>query len=376
MVAGWDSPPSHHQPNTPSPVNILTLHPAIGPFHGAGRRRAADRSAASQERRDQAALIAEMLVEGGLDPGDVYLTPQEVEDSMLALDGSDLRDCLGRPRRAWAGYPDHAHILKTRGGREYALFAGAYGIDRVTQVVIRPPESTFDLSDLAARHARDSVALGEMLRYARKSRAPSFAWDVVSAEFENVGRGGWRVDCHFHLTTRGANTDALLRVQTYFEARGWTFWFTSEGDVNAGRHPAALVQYQGKGLADALLDSDVRWRPDALAELRRQTRSLALVRATGAFRRWKSDVARQGLTAVEDQNGTPTLAPRRVIGERLVTLTDVAAVYDLTHVTLPKVNTAILESDQPSPSPAPCSPRPEPSGQPPPSPQGYDDIPW
>lgn len=414
MAPGWNPPPSQSQPDTPSLLDGFTPHPSIGPFHGAGRRRAADRSAAAQERREQAARLAERLVEGGLEPDDVYLSPEEVEDAMLALDGSDLRDCLGRPRRAWIGYPDHAHCLKTKVGREYALFADANGIDRVTQVVIRPPESTFDLKQLAARHARDSATLGEMLRYARKTRAPDLAWDLVSAEIENVGRCGWDVDSHFHLTVRAAGDDDLLRVAAYFEARGWTFWFSSEKDLSTVLHPVALVQYAGKGLADALLGSDNEWRPDALAELRRQTRGLAMVRATGAFRKWKSQIGKEGLVVVEDRDGKPMMAPRRVVGDRLrrklretcsfialrlcvhdfgdglfrrairvrgtghVTVADVAAVYDLSHsdLTSSKVNTAIQESIAPPPSQPPWSALPDPGGGPPPSAIGYDDVPW
>lgn len=93
----------------------------------------------SQSRSNASFLraIAELLVEGGLAPDEVYLTPAEVADTMLALDGSDLREVLGRPRRSWAGFPDHAHVLKTRIGREYSLFADAHGIEAVTQVVRR-----------------------------------------------------------------------------------------------------------------------------------------------------------------------------------------------------------------------------------------------
>jgi len=296
---------------SPCAADLATL----GPFFGAGRRRTHDRSIAARQRREEAAALAEMLVEGGLEQDEVYLTPAVVADTMLALDGSELRDELGRPRRAWAGFPDHAHTLKTRAGREYALFAEARGIGAVTQVVIRPPNSIISLTSLATWHAHHSAILSEMLRYARRSRAPGFAWDLVSAEIRNAGRGGWVVDGHFHLTTRDADPAALGRVQEYFEARGWSFWFTPTDDDAAGEHPVALIQYQAKGLADALEDGE-EWRPDALAELRRQTRCLALTRATGAFRRWKSEVRRAGLVAVEDKQGKPTLVPRRVLGKR------------------------------------------------------------
>ena len=412
VVVVSTTPPLPDPPGSFNPFNTQGVLPSLGPFHGAGRRRTLDRSVAAQERRDEAAIIAEMLVQGGLHPDDVYLTPEEVGETMLALDGSDLRDWLGRPRRAWAGYPDHAHVLKTRVGREYALFATAHGITRVNQVVIRPPVSTCRLASFADWHSYQSCILSEMLRYARKSRAPTLAWDLISAEITNVGEGGWIVDGHFHLTTRGADDDAFRRVQEYFEARGWTFWFTPADADNLSRHPAALTQYMGKGLAEAVVNTNNRWQPDALAELRRQTRHLALVRATGQFRRWKAEVVSNGLTAVEDHDGKPMLAPRRVIGERLlrklrqstsfialrlcvhdfgdglfrrsirvrgsgqVTLDDVGTVYDLTQVTYSKGNTAILESDPLPPSASPCSPPPDPGGRSPPPSQRDDDVPW
>ena len=251
-----------------------------------------------------------------------------------------------------------------------------------------------------------------MLRYARKSRAPTLTWDLISAEITNVGENGWVVDGHFHLTSRGADDDAFRQVQEYFEARGWTFWFTPADADNLSRYPAALTQYMGKGLADSVVNTNNRWEPQALAELRRQTRHLALVRATGQFRRWKAEVAGNGLTAVEDQDGKPMLAPRRVIGERLlrklrqstsfialrlcvhdfgdglfrravrvrgtglVTLAEVATVYDLSHVTSSKENTAIPKSDPLPPSAPPSLPPPDPGGPPPPPPQGDDDVPW
>ncbi len=351
-----------------------------------------------------------MLVEGGLAPDDVYLAPAGVTDTMLATDGTGLRDDLGRPRRTWAGYPDHAHTLKVRAGREYALFAEEHDVEQVIQVVIRPPESAFALGDLAAWHARHSDKLGEMLRYARKSRVPNFAWDLVSAEIENAGNGGWLIAGHFHLTTRGADDKAQGLVRDYFAARGWSYWFTPEDDEDAGRHPSALVQYQAKGLADAV-DGGDGWRPDALAELRRQTRDLSLVRATGGFRRWKAKIAKSGLVAAEDENGRPILLPRRIAGERprrkllqsasaiilrwcihdfgdglfrralqvrgdaQVTLADLSLAFDLGLPTISQGSTATPESD-------PCDiapPCPPPPSDPPcntPAPPGDGAIPW
>jgi len=396
-------------PRCQEPAHLLAALLPLGPFHGAGRQRSVERSTAAQKRRKEAAALAELLVMGGLGGNEVYLAPAEIADSVLALDDSDLRDVLGRPRRAWAGYPDHAHLLKTRIGREYALFAEEHGIDAVTQVVIRPPVSTFPLEDLAAWHAQTSEKLGDKLRYARKTRAQGFRWDVVSAEIQNAGSGGWTIDGHFHLTIRGADSAALERIQEYFETGGWSFWFTPDDD--AGDHPCALVQYIAKGLADALGDKRT-WRPDALAELRRQTRDLALTRATGDFRLWKAKVARAGLTAIEDDAGRPTLAPRRVVGERLrrklsqstsvvvlrlcvhdfgdgllrrsirvrgkvaATLADVAAAYNLSGLTtLSKRNTAIpksLSSSTPSVNPLA---QPNVVASNPPTSDGGD-IPW
>lgn len=380
MARRQDTPSSRRQPSAPKSVNKFApdaSHPAIGPFYGDGRRRAPDLSRAARNRRDEADAVAAKMVEGGLHPAEVYLTDAEIGDTLFALDNSGLHDFLGRPRRAWWGFADHAHTQKVQIGREYGCFTAQRGIDTVIQVVIRPPEFETDLADLASWHCRYSEALGDKLRYARKTRAPGLRWDLVSAEVVNIGRGGWLLDGHFHLTTRGADDDELALIQAYFERRGWTFWFRDAEDEEAGEHPVALAQYQAKGLAAAIGDGD-DWWPDALAELRRQTRNIAMTRATGEFREWKTENTTNGLTVVEDRDGKPVLAPRRTEAPRLrrklqqstamvalrlcvhdfgdglyrrairvrapagVSLAQVAAVYDLTD--LIKGSTAIPES--------------------------------
>lgn len=408
-MARWrDSQASDHQPSSTSPVNKFGIHPAIGPFHGAGRCRTLDRSIAARERRHDAATIAEMLFRGGLSADEVYRTPAEIKDSILAVDGSGLHDDLGRPRRAWAGFPDHAFTLKTKAGREYGLFAQTHGIDHVIQVVVRPPDSIIDLTDFAIRHSLDSKRLGGMLRHARKSRAPGFNWDIVSAEIKNVGNGGWTIDSHFHLTVRGVDADTLARIEKYFTACEWSFWFSSDDD-DEERHPAALAQYQAKGLANAIGDG-TDWFPEAMAELRRQTRNITMTRSTGAFRLWKSEIAKTALAVVEDRDGKPMMAQRRIVSERprrllqqscsfialrlcvhdfgdglfrrairvrggkRVSLAEVAAVYDLSY--LNEVNTAIPKFTVPTPSTILPSSASAPPRADPPSANDWDKIPW
>ena len=92
------------------------------------------------------------MVEGGLHPAEVYLTDAEIGDTMFAMDYSGLHDFLGRPRRAWWGFADHAHTQKVQIGREYGCFTAQHGMDAVIQVVkgVRLTDvlAAYDLSNI------------------------------------------------------------------------------------------------------------------------------------------------------------------------------------------------------------------------------------
>ena len=67
-------------------------------------------------------------------------------------------------------------------------------------------------------------------------------------------------------------------------------------------------------MAEAIRDASkdgIPFSPENLAELHRQTRHLAMVRPTGAFRAWKGQLERNRLVVTEDENGRLTTRPRR-----------------------------------------------------------------
>lgn len=296
----------------PKDHSRLKRKPYAGPFAKEGRTRDPRKSKESAERRRLGQEVAQKLLKGGLTEQEVYITEKTKTRMMIALDGSSRRDNLGRARRQWSGYPDHAVAAKTAWGRDIALFADSKGINEVIQVVVRSPWSVVGLEHLHDWHAKESSRLSEMLRYCRKTRAPSLECLLIAGEVANFAEGGWLLDAHFHLTFAGVSDDELAIIRTYFEKRGWSFWFEAKDDSTAGRHPAALVQYSAKGLAHAIQNGP-EWSPDALAELRRQTRRLAMIRATGRFRQWKGEVAADKLTVDENEDGVLELyeRPRR-----------------------------------------------------------------
>jgi hypothetical protein len=353
--------------------------PYQGPFVREGRTQDPRATEKAAERRRQGDALARLLIQGRLADDEVYVAEDGSIDTMVALDGSSYKENLGRARRRWSGYPDHAYATKTALGRDICVFADTHGVGDVIQIVVRSPWHEVGLRHLHDWHGKESPRLADMLRYFRKKKAPSLEWLLVAAEVDKCDDGdGWLLDCHFHLTVVGVTDDELEAMQAYFRKRGWTFWFREEDDEAAGRHPAALVQYSAKGLAHALRNA-AEWSPEALAELRRQTRNLAMIRATGRFRRWRGQVAVAKLVAAEDEDGKPELharptrcdRPRRlpgaatpamvlrflvhdfgdgllrraalVRGASSITLEDLQTAYDLRYAIAYKVNTAFPE---------------------------------
>lgn len=256
-------------------------------------------------------MTADMLLKGGMTDEEVYASDQR--DTLLDLASEGLlHEHLGRPRRRWSGFADQAHAAKAQWGREYAAFCQAHNIRRVVQVVLRAPASIVPLAELRASHARDSARLGERLRYGRQRFAPSFKMDLVSVHIKPVGRRGDKVDGHFHLVVRASRHD-LQAMRRYFEASGWSWWDSvTGGSGELARYPGALSQYITKGLAAAVAaEGGTAFSPENLVELHRQTRYLALSRATGQFRAWRSDLTRHGLVVVEGQDGRPAVRPAR-----------------------------------------------------------------
>ena len=298
-------------------------------FSGAGRRRDPTLSVAARDRRAEAERTADLLLAGGLRDDEVHAAVDGDTVLDLATCGA-LRDYLGRQRRRWHGFADEAHALKAKWGREYAAFCEQEGITRAIQVVIRPPVSVIPLPNLRATHARDSASLGDRLRYGRQTVAPALACDLISAEVLAMSQHGAEVDLHFHLAVRGSLGECEL-MRDYFQRSGWSWWDSlTGGSQEAERYPGALAQYESKSLAEAIRHAyagGATFSPENLAELHRQTRRVAMTRATGAFRNWKGQLARDGRVVVEDHTGRLTVRDRRRVTtlarlrERLFTTT-------------------------------------------------------
>ena len=298
-------------------------------FPRAGRRRDPALAVAARDRRAEAERTADLLLAGGLRDDEVHAAVDGDTVLDLATCGA-LWEFLGRQRRRWHGFADEAHALKAKWGREYAAFCGEREITRAIQVVIRPPVSVIPLPDLRATHARDSASLGDRLRYGRQTIAPALACDLISAEVLAVAQHGAEVDLHFHLAVRGSLAECQL-MRTYFQRSGWSWWDSlTGGSQEAERYPGALAQYESKSLAETIRRANAggaAFSPENLAELHRQTRRVAMTRATGAFRVWKGQLARDGRVVVEDDTWRLTVRDRRRVAtlarlrERLFTTT-------------------------------------------------------
>lgn len=329
-----------HRPNLPQPVNnfgYATHNPLA--FPGAGRRRDPTLSVAARDRRAEAERTADLLLAGGLRDDEVHAAVDGDTVLDLATCGA-LRDYLGRQRRRWHGFADEAHALKVKWGREYAAFCGEREMTRAIQVVVRPPVSVIPLSNLRATHARDSASLGDRLRYGRQTVAPALACDLISAEVLAVVQHGAEVDLHFHLAVRGSLADCEL-MREYFQRSGWSWWDSlTGGSQEAERYPGALAQYESKSLAETIRQANAggaAFSPENLVELHRQTRRVAMTRATGAFRVWKGQLARDGRVVVEDDTGRLTVRDRRRVAtlarlrERLFTTTGASLLRLILH---------------------------------------------
>ena len=380
-----------------------------------------DRDAARQ-RRDDDQHLAALLAEGGLTEAELYAAPPGSEDQLVSRDG-EREESLGRALRRWSGFPSQAHRAKVARGLSYPLFAGVHGISAVRQVRVAAPVCSVPLAALRAAHADTSRRLTERLRYGLARHAPGVSIDLIAAHIHRDGEG--YAYLHFHLVARGGTPEEWDALERYWvgESRptGWDWWF-AEDDDRLGRHPAALVQYAAAGLAEEI---DAEWTPAELAELWRQTRGVALVRAVGEYRRWLGALDADGMTVRRHpQYGVAEIVPRRpavrlqrhkdklftsagfgilrvvwhdygdgvlreswhVRGRPGVTAADVRAVYAVADVTSTGT-TAIPESLSAAPGEPPQSPPPTPpppprgGASPPPvtvvyDPKDPDDIPF
>ena len=225
-----------------------------------------------------------------------------------------LHTYLGRSLRGWHGFADEAHRVKTRWGRDYAAFCDEHGYSKVIQVVVRAPVSVIPITDLRRTHAEDSERLNEKLRYGRKRISPGFSCDIISAEVASVAEDGAEVDLHFHLAARASLADCF-EMKRYFEHASWSWWDSlTGGSEGIERYPGALASYDSKGLAEAIRrasSGDNAFSPGNLAELHRQTRRIAMTRASGSFRIWKGEMNKAGLVVIENADGHVAVRPKR-----------------------------------------------------------------
>lgn len=367
-------------------------------------------SEAARQRRDDDQRLAALLLEGGIAAHELFVLPDAPDDEdQLVSDDGDYTEALGRPLRRWPGFASQAFRAKTRRGLFYTAFAAEHGIETVRQICVAAPVCSLPLNALRRAHEVDSARLRERLRYGIARYAPNLAVDLIAAEIVRDGTGA--VYLHFHLVIRGGSAEELEALRRYWVGEGpgrlpsgWAWWDAEGDDERLERHPAALVQYAAAGLAEAL---DDEWTPAELAELFRQTRGLAMVRAVGPFRRWlgKLDVA--GETVQRGKYGVAEIVPKtpprngaRRLKEKLfssagfiflrrvehdfgdgvrrsawlvrgrpgVTAADIKATY--------MAYTAIPETPAKPPTSHPMKPADPPSRRPRPTPSTDDEIPW
>lgn len=274
---------------------------------------------ARSARRDDDQRLASMLLEGGIWPAAIYAVPadENVEDYVLSEDGGWVEE-WGRPLRRWAGFPSQSHSTQAKRALFYTAFAAQRGIDRVYQIRVAAPVCSIPLTALRRAHAETSRRVMDRLRYWLERNTSRLRVDMIAAEVVRDGK-----DCvylHFHLITRVGTHAELATLRRFWTTTrsglptGWDWWDSSmdaddeEEESRTERHPAALVHYVAKGLA-AALDDD--WTPEELAEVWRQTRGVAMVRATGEFRRWLGDLERAGLTVRRGDYGAAIVVPKR-----------------------------------------------------------------
>lgn len=272
------------------------------------------------QRRDDDQRLAALLVEGGVAPTDVYALAddEDVEDCVLSDDGEWAEE-WGRPLRRWSGFPSQAHAAQARRTLFYTAFATQRSINSVQQIRISAPVCRIPLPHLRRVHAEASRKISERLRYGLERYAPGITVDLITAEVVRDGAGC--VYLHFHLVARGGTPEELAALRKFWTTTrtglptGWEWWDDesdddADEDDRAERHPAALVNYVSKSLA-AALDESEEWTPAELAELFRQTRGLAMVRAKGEFARWLGDLDRAGLTVRRNTYGAAVVVPKR-----------------------------------------------------------------
>lgn len=256
--------------------------------------------------------LAALLIEGGLTHADVHAVPPDSDDQYVSDDG-EWTESLGCALRRHQMFPTQAHAAKTRHGLRYIVYAGKHGIDTVRQIRVAAPVCSVPLTELRRAHADTSRRVTDRLRYGIRRHAPGVAVDLVATHIKRDGPNS--VYLHFHIVARGGTPADWAALERYWvgvwdRPTGWLWWHTEDDDERLDRHPAALVQYVAAGLAEEL---DEDWTPEELAELWRQTRGVALIRAVGEYRRWLGKLDADGKTIRRNKYGVAEIVPRNPV---------------------------------------------------------------
>lgn len=265
----------------------------------------------ARQRREDDQRLAAMVVQGGIPEGEVYAARLGSEDQYVSRDG-EWSESIGRALRRHQMFPSQSRRAKVRHGLYYTVFAGEQGITAVRQIRVAAPVCSLPLDALRRVHGDTSRRMVERLRYGIRRYAPGISVDLIAAHIQRDSDG--RVYLHYHFVARGGTDEEWADLEAYWiggtgrPETGWLWWAAGDSG-RLDRHPAALVQYAAGGLAEEL---DEDWTPEELAELWRQTRGVALVRATGEYRAWLGRLEADGMTVKRHpDHGAAQKVPRR-----------------------------------------------------------------
>lgn len=282
-------------------------------FAGIGRRRTAAATAVFGALRRTDQELAARLAGAGLDP---YKSEGEI--TVVDLLNPLSTESRGRQLRPWRVFNVAAAAEQRRVSREYRAFMADQDTSGPpVHVVVRPPEHVVELSALRTGIRDGNECLNAMLGYLARRRG--LDTHILALEILPMGDGSvW--DIHYHIVMAPTGAAELEVLQRHVERRGWTFWAdpdaASDATAFGGEHAARLAGYVSKGAMPRAI-ARAELSDAALVELVRQTDRLKFVRARGAFREFRSRLARERLRIVETEDEEGQVAcitvPRRRI---------------------------------------------------------------